>query len=91
MWFCLFSVAVRARFIHARHGETTVRFHYVRAVRIVALDAVHFAFKDRVMLRQMELGIGGDMALETGFGLFAGIDDETATAHCDVSAGRSVT
>jgi hypothetical protein len=90
VWLGLFAVAIGTCFIHSRHREAAVRFHDVCAVRVVALDAVHFAFKDRVMLRQMKLSIRGDVTLKTGFGLFSGIDDEFATADGDVFASGTV-
>ena len=89
--FGLFAVTIGTRFVHTRHGEAAVWFHDVGAVRVVALNAVHFAFEDRVMLRQVELGVRGNVALETGFGLFAGIDDEFAATDSDVFAARSMT
>ncbi len=90
VWFCLFAVAIGTRFVHACHGKAAVRFHDVHTVRIVALDAVHFAFEDGVVLRQVEFNIGGNVALETGFGLFAGIDDKSASAGSHVFASRAV-
>jgi hypothetical protein len=74
--FGLLAVAWGATFIHARHGQPSRRFHNIHAMRIVALDAVHFALGDRVVLRQMEFPFCVRMALETGCGILAGVDDE---------------
>jgi hypothetical protein len=93
-WPRLFTMALGAIFIEPRHGETPGGFHDIHAVRIVALDATHFAFNDRVMLRKVEFSAGFLMALEAGFGVFAGIDDEffqaAAPRHGDVLAPWSV-
>lgn len=90
----LFAMALGAALIQTRHGQAAGRFHDVHAVRIVAIDAIHLAFEHRVMLWEMELGAYFLMALEAGFGVFAGIDDEffrTITAdHGDVLAARAV-
>jgi hypothetical protein len=91
--FGLFAVAVAARFVDAGHGQAAVGFHDVEPVWIVAVDTVHVAFKHGVVLRQVELGVDGEVALETGVGLFARVDDELATtaAGGDVFAAGAVT
>jgi len=90
----LFAVALGAGFVLARHGETSGWFHNVHAMGVVALDAIHFAFKDGMMLREMEFRLRLLVALETGFGIFAGIDDEflepAASGHGDVFASGAV-
>lgn len=61
---------------------------------IVALYAIHFAFGDGVMLRQMKLRVHVHVALVTGLWILAGIDDELFTpnaAGLDVFAARSMT
>jgi hypothetical protein len=42
----LFSVALGATFVQAAHRQSAGRFHDVHAMRIMALDAIHFAFED---------------------------------------------
>ena len=93
VWLRLFAMTVAAGFIDAGHGEATVRLHDVEAVRVVAIDAGHFAFEEWVVLRQMELRIFGEVTLKTGFGLFARVDDELAApaAGGDVFAAGAVT
>jgi hypothetical protein len=90
----LFVMALRAIFVQPRHRQATRRFHDVHAVRVVALHAIHFAFEHGMMLGQMKLGLGIQVAFEAGFGLLAGIDDEvveaTATAHGDMFAPGTV-
>jgi hypothetical protein len=79
--------------VQARHGEAAGGFHDVRAVWVVALDAVHPAFEDGMMLRQIEFGVGFQMTVETSGWVFAGIDDEfsPSTTGFDVFAARAVT
>ena len=71
----LFPVAPGAGLVRAGHGRAAGRFHNVQAVRIVALDAIHLAFGDRVVLGKMEFGVDVQMALETGLRVLARIDD----------------
>jgi len=93
-WPGLFTMALGAILIEPRHGQAAGWFHDVRAVGIVALHAVHFAFDDRMMLWKVEFSAGFLVALEAGFGIFAGIDDEffqtAAPSHRDVFAARAV-
>src|SRR5258706_10084667 len=81
-----------AIYVEARHGKSARRFHDVHAMRVVALDAVHFAFDDGMMLREVEFGMCFQVALKTGGGVLAGIDDELAAsaARHDVFAGGAV-
>ena len=92
--FGLLPVALGARFIQSRHRQTPGGFHDVHAVGVMALDAVHLAFDDRMMLGKMEFRARGQVALEAAFRVLAGIDDEflaaTAARHRDVFAGGSV-
>ena len=46
----LVAMTLGATFIRAGHGQATGRFEGVSAVRVMALDAIHVAFHDRVML-----------------------------------------
>lgn len=89
----LFLMALRAIFIQARHREAAAVFHDVHAVRVVALDAIHFSFENGMMLRKMKLGLGFQMAIETSLGIFAGINDESPTraSRGDVLAAGAVT
>lgn len=90
----LFAVTLGAIFIESRHGKAAGGFHNVHAMGIVALDAVHLAFDHGMMLRQVEFGAGFLVALETSFGLLAGINDEffqaAAPGHGNVFASRAV-
>src|SRR5690348_6554597 len=63
-------------------------------MRVVALHAIHFAFDDGMMLRQMKLGVHVKVAFVARLWIFARIDDEflcSETSGGDVFAGRSVT
>ena len=61
-------------------------------MRIVALNAIHLAFQDGMVLGKLEFGLGVEVALETGGGVPAGIDDEVGPgrARGDVFAGRAM-
>ena len=56
------------------------------------MNAVHFAFNDRMVFGKMELRLRLKMALETGFRIFAGIDNEplAGAAQGHVLAGGPV-
>jgi hypothetical protein len=76
----LFAVTLRAILVQPRHRETSGGLENIAAVRVVALDTIHPAFDDGVMLRQVEFGVGRHMALKTSGWFFAWIDDELATS-----------
>jgi len=75
-WPGLLAMAVGAHFVLARHGQAAGGLHDVHAVRVVALDAVHFAFEHRMVLRIMKFGLHFQVALQAGLRVLAGIDDE---------------
>lgn len=84
-------VALRATLILRCHREATGRFENVAAVRIVAIHAIHVAFEDGMMLRQIKFGVDIQMTLKTGLGIFAGVDDEfRRAAGPDVFAAGTV-
>lgn len=89
----LFPVTLGARLVDPRHCQTTRRFENLRTMRIVALNAVHLSFEDRMMLGKMELRLDIQMALQTGLRVFARIDDEVSAggAQRSVFAARTVT
>ena len=90
----LFPMAARAIFVQARHRQSTRRFHDVHAMRIVTLDAVHFSFKDGMVLGKMKFRLRFQMAFETGSGFASGVDDEPVRparpGHGNMLARRSV-
>jgi len=87
----LFAMAPGTGFVQPRHCQATRVFHDVLTVWVVALHAVHPVLNDRMMMRQIKLGVRFEMALKAGRGIFAGIDDEFASAaRRDVSAPRPV-
>src|SRR6266568_1689514 len=89
----LLAMTLRAALVMPRHGQTTSRLENISPVRVVALDAIHAAFNHRMMLRQIEFGLGIQMTLKAGSRVFARVDDESSTtASClDVFASRPVT
>ena len=56
------------------------------------MDAIHAPFDYGMMLREVKLGVGLEVTLETGGGIFAGIDNELAApaAGFDVVAAGPV-
>jgi hypothetical protein len=74
-WPCLFSMALGAGFVQARHGQSSRGLHNVQAVGIVALDTIHLPFKHRVVLRKMKLGIDVQMTLKTRCWILPGVND----------------
>src|SRR5580765_7621399 len=90
----LLAMRLAAGFILARHSQASSGLQDVHPMRVMALDAIHLSFKDRMMLGKVELRARFLMALETGFGVFARIQDKflraAATRHRDVLAARAV-
>ena len=74
--FGLFAMTLRAGFVQSRHRQAAGRFHDVLTVGIMTLDTVHSAFEYGMMLREAEFSAGFQMALETGFGFLARIEDK---------------
>jgi hypothetical protein len=87
-----FTVALGAAFVVTRHGQAARRFENIRAMRIVALRTVHPALDKRMVLRQVEFGLGFQVALKTCRGILAWIDDEFAASASgfDMFAARTV-
>src|SRR5689334_3329783 len=78
--------------VYARHRKSASGFENVPAVRVVALDAIHPLFQNRMMLRQFELSMRREMALEARGRIPARIDDELPRAAArDVLAARPMT
>ena len=92
-WPGLLAVTLGAVLVKPRHGQAAGWFENVAAVRIVALDAIHASFDNRMMLGQVKLGVGLQMTLKTSGRIFAGIDNELAASAPgrDVFAARPVT
>ena len=88
---CLGLMTLRAIFVLPRHRQSASRFENIAAVRVVAIHATHVAFNDGMMLRQTEFRMNVEVALKTGFRIFAGIDDELRrTPRADVFAAGAV-
>jgi len=75
----LLAVALRAVFIQTRDGQSGGGLHDVAAVRVMALNAIHPLFRDRMMLRQPELDFRRTMTLEAGRRILAGVDNKLPT------------
>ena len=84
------GVALEASFVSAQESKATTfeRLLNIRAtafdrhslVRIVTIGAAHFAFRHRMMVRQLELRTHFQVTLETGLRIFPRIDDRVRRA-----------
>ena len=89
--FCLLAMALRTRLVEPRHGQTASGLHDVHAVRVMALNAIHFAFNHRMVLWKIELGVGLEMAIKTSGRIFARIMNQAPpTADRNVPAAGPV-
>jgi len=79
--------------VHPGHRQSTGGFQDVTAMRIMTFNAIHLLLRDRVMLREPELRLGGSMTLKTGCRILAGVEYEFASAPAArrVQAARPVT
>jgi hypothetical protein len=91
----LIAMTLRATLVLPRHRQSASRFHDIHPMRIMALDAIHAAFQDWMMLGKMKLPLHIQVALKTGGWIFARIDDESFTAaqtrRRNMTAARTVT
>lgn len=79
----LFAVAARALFVQPRHAQSPGRLHDIEAVRIMALHAIHFPFTNRMVLREIELGMNFEMTGEARLRFSLRVHDEfSAPAAC---------
>jgi len=84
----LLAMAFGATFVQARHAcrrpdaERCAmrRFHDVRAVRIMALHAIHSPFQHGMMLRQFELRMNLHMTGKTRLRIAPGVHNQPASA-----------
>lgn len=81
-----------AGLVATRHGQTSRWFHDVSPVGIMALHAVHFAFDDGMMVRQVKFRVGLKVTFETCRGIAPRIDNKPAAAAAagDMFAARAV-
>jgi hypothetical protein len=89
----LFAMTTRALFVGASHGQSTGGFHDIGPVYVMALHAVHFAFAHGMMLREVELSVNLQVAVEASLRVLARVEDEPAspTTRRDMFAARAVT
>jgi hypothetical protein len=86
----LFTMTLGAAFVAPRHRQSAGGFENVVAMRVVALNTIHFALNHGMMLGQIKFGLDFEVALKTRRRVFAGINDEFVLAAFDVFAGRAV-
>ncbi len=88
----LFPVALRALLIESGHPQAAGSLEDLAAVRVMALDAVHLAFHDGVMLWQTKLHVDILVAGEAGLRVLARIEDQirSIARGFDVAAAGAV-
>jgi len=79
-WPCLLAMTRRTTVVDARHRQSGGGLERVRAMRIVALHAVHLDLDDRMMLGQAKFRVSLEMALEARFRILARIDNKAPSA-----------
>jgi hypothetical protein len=86
----LFTMTLGAAFVAPRHRQSAGGFENVVAMRVVALNTIHFALNHGMMLGQIKFSLNFEVALKTRCRVFAGINDEFVLAAFDVFAARAV-
>ena len=86
----LFTVTGRALLVQTRHRQAARRFHDVQSMWVVAVDAIHLPLTHRMMLRQVELGVDVEMAIEASLRITARVHDESLASRRNVFAPRSM-
>jgi len=100
-WAALRSVALKTGFVFAQEGDTATHQGLLHAgsatfdrppfVRIVAIDATHFAFQHRVMMRQLKTCPHFEVTLEAGLRIAPRIDNRpTAAARFDMQTAGAM-
>lgn len=86
----LLTMTRGALLVQPRHRQSARGLHHVRAVRVVALDAIHLPFTYGMVLRQVKLGVNIQVARKARLRILARIDDElpAPAADYDVFASR---
>src|ERR1051325_8288854 len=74
----LLAVAGGALPVEPGHGQAAGGLENLATVRVMALHTIHPVLRDGMMLREIELGVDFQVALETRRGILAGVDDEHA-------------
>jgi hypothetical protein len=89
---CLFSVALKARIVDPA-DELSFSHVNVFAVRVMAVRAAHMPLFDGMAVLEAKLCLNEQMALETGLGVSARIDDghPHAASFLHVQASRPMT
>jgi len=85
-WPRLLAMALGTGFVLSRHGQASLRFEAIFAMRVMALSAVHVAFDDGMMHGHLKFRARGQVTAQARFGDLAGIDDE----FTDAAAGFHV-
>ena len=88
----LLAMASSTGFILPPHCQSASGFFHIAPMRIMALDAIHMALGQRVMLGELEVGVDVLMATEASFRISPRIVNESspAPAGLDMPAARPV-
>src|SRR5437016_3404619 len=77
--------------VHTSHCQAAGRFHDVAAVRVMALDTIHFLFQHRVMLRKMKFHFRGAVTLKTRSRILPRVQNELPRAAAgDMKTGSAM-
>jgi hypothetical protein len=88
----LLAMTSSAGLIEACHGQPAGRLHDIAPMRVMALHTVHAAFDDGMVLREIELSVHFEVAVEANRRILAGIDDGLAPSRrLEVFARGSMT
>ena len=89
-WSTLCAVALEARFVLTQESKPTAlesllnirpsALHCHPHMRVMAIGAAHFAFQNRMAMRQLETCSHFEVTLETSFRRFARIDNSVRRA-----------
>ena len=82
----LFPMTGGATLVVARQRQAAGGLQDIATMWIVTLHAIHPAFEDWMMLRQVELRMDVEMTTEARLRIAARIHDESFPAGCDVLA-----
>lgn len=80
----LLTMTSRTGLIPATHGESAPGLHDVAPVRIMALNAVHVTFRQRMMLGQFEVRVDVLVAAETSLRIFSRVMNESVATAADL-------
>lgn len=79
----LVTMTIRTCLVQTPQTQAAGGFHHVRAVRVMALHAIHLPLEHGMMLWQAEFGVGVEMAIEARGRVPAGIENKLPAPAAD--------